>query len=93
MDSILVELESIWNTEEMKARQRSREKRVEEGDRNTAYFQAVANQRNRKKRISCLETADGLIEDNKLTLEHVVDFYKNLFQAEPDSGVKLDGNF
>jgi hypothetical protein len=93
MDNILGELESILNMEEMKARQRSRERRVKEGDRNTAYFQAVANQRNRKQRISCFETTEGLIEDNELMLNHDVDFYKKLFEAEPDSGVKLDENF
>ena len=61
--------------EEMKAKPRSRERRVKEGDRNTAYFQAVANQRNRKKRISCLETNEGLIEDNELILNHAVVFF------------------
>jgi hypothetical protein len=76
MDDILGELESIWSMEEMKARQRSRERRVKEGDRNTAYFQAVANQRKRKRRISCFETSEGLIADNEMMLNHAVDFYK-----------------
>jgi len=65
--------------EEVKARQRSRDRIVREGDKNTAYFQAVANQRNRKKRITCLETPDGIVGDNALMLTHAVEFYKNLF--------------
>jgi hypothetical protein len=53
----------------------------------------VANQRNRKKRISCLETPEGLLEDNNLMLNYAVDFYKTLFGDEPISEVKLDENF
>ena len=78
MKEIVKDLESIWKLEEIKARQRSRDRYVKEGDRNTTYFQAVANQRNRKKRISGLEGPDGWIDDNKGMLEHVVDFYKKI---------------
>jgi hypothetical protein len=45
----MIELEKICNMEEVKAKQRSRDRSIKEEDRNTAYFQAVANQRNRKK--------------------------------------------
>jgi hypothetical protein len=61
---------------EIKAMQRSRDGNIREGDRNTAYFQAVANQRNRKKRISCLETHEGILEDNDLMLNHAVTYTK-----------------
>jgi hypothetical protein len=56
------ELEKILHMEETKAWQRSRERDIREGDRNTSYFFALANQRKRKKNISCLE-------DNGVTLD------------------------
>jgi hypothetical protein len=86
------ELEQIWSLEEIKTRQRSRDRNLLEGDRNTAYFQAKANQR-RKKRVDCLERHNGLVYDQKGIMSIVVDFYKNLFAKEPDTNIKLGSHF
>jgi hypothetical protein len=87
------ELEHIWALEEIKARQRSRDRDLLEGDRNTAYFQAIANYRSRKKRVECLESPNGLVFDQKGMMGIAVDFYKNLFAKEPEVPVKLGLSF
>jgi hypothetical protein len=93
MDNINNDLEALWKLEEIRVRQRSRDRRIKEGDRNTTYFQAVANQRHRKKRIPGLEGPEGWIEENDEMLKHAVSFYKTLFGKEEESGVSLNEDF
>jgi len=93
MSNILAELDEIWKMEEVRARQRSRERNVKEGDKNTAYFHALANQRNRKKRISVLEGPLGPVTETKDLLSLATDYYKRLFGYEEKLDVKLGDNF
>lgn len=50
MTRTLKDLDIIWTLEEIKAKQISRDRIImKEGDMNTTYFQAEANQSNRKR--------------------------------------------
>jgi hypothetical protein len=93
MKNISSELTDIWKKEEIKARQCSRDRNILEGDRNTAYFHAIANQRRRKKQITQLEGPDGVVEDNKGMLKITVDYYKALFSAEDRLDINLADDF
>jgi asparagine synthetase A len=50
MKALTGELDKLWALEEIKVRQRSRDRIISEGDRNTAYFHAIANYRWREKK-------------------------------------------
>jgi hypothetical protein len=93
LEDILTELNTYWITEETKARERSRDRNILEGDRNTAYFHAVANQRRGKKRINVLEGSDGPVTDQKGMLKIVTEFYKELFKKEERSDIRLMNDF
>jgi hypothetical protein len=53
LKDILAELSNYWLLDEIKAKQRSRNRDICEEDMNTDYFHALANQRRRKKDDSC----------------------------------------
>jgi hypothetical protein len=63
LNVVLKELNSYWIIEETKAKRRSRDRDVVEGDRNTTYFRAVANQRRRKKQINVLDGPTGPVKE------------------------------
>lgn len=90
----LRKFEELWRLKEIKARQHSRERERDiEGHKNTAYFQAVANRRKRKKTINSLEGPNGVVEDTKNMLHLAVDFYKTLFDFEQRMGISLRQDF
>ena len=87
------ELKKIWLQEEIRAKQRSRDRNIKEGDRNTAYFHAVANQRRRKTLIHSLDGPNGPVTEVDEMLKVASDFYKDLFKKENPSGFSLQNIF
>jgi hypothetical protein len=90
---IQLEMHKLWLKEEVKAKQRSRDRDILEGDRNTAYFHAVANQRRRKTLIHILEGPDASSSDLNCMLKIATDFYKDLFKAESREDFSLSEDF
>jgi hypothetical protein len=87
------ELDHIWALEEIRARQRSRDRNILEGDRNTAYFQALANHRNRRKKIECMMGPEGPVYDTQGILKIAAGYYKKLFCREDIGNFTLMENF
>jgi hypothetical protein len=88
-----LDLDMIWRMEEIKAIQKSREKEIKEGDRNTFYFFAKANQRKKKKTVTCLETNGVMLIESRDMLEHALEFYKALFGKEDRYNIRLQESF
>lgn len=79
MKDIKTELDAIWRKEETALWQRSRDRRIKDGDRNNAYFHALANHRHRKNHLSVLNGNDGPVSSTNDMLEVATSFYKKKY--------------
>jgi hypothetical protein len=86
-------LEKILDIKEVKARQWSRDRNVKEGDRNTKYFHAVANQRKRKTTIYDIEGPEGAVNSTEDIIKVATQYYKDLFKFEPRPNINISSNF
>nr|XP_020170762.1 uncharacterized protein LOC109756314 [Aegilops tauschii subsp. strangulata] len=93
MKEIKKELDDVWKKEEIALWQRSRDRKILEGDRNNAYFQALANHRHRKNYLTKLNSPNGVVTSTKEMLEVATSFYKDLFPFEPKPDIHLDDDF
>jgi mannosylglycoprotein endo-beta-mannosidase len=87
------EMSNLWLREEVKAKQRSRDRDIKDGDRNTRYFHIVANQRRRKMLVHSLDGPDGPVTDEVAMLHIATNFYKDLFKKEEESRCHLANDF
>lgn len=93
MEEIKSELANIWGKEETALWQRSRDRKIVDGDKNNAYFQALANHRHRKNHITELSGDNGPVYTTKEMLDVATAFYKNLFGYENKHNICLGPSF
>lgn len=80
---VMAEISELLSREETMERQRSRVEWLQEGDRNTSFFQAKSKERAKTNHISSLKRPDGLVVTDQEELEVVAkDFYGDLFTAQ-----------
>lgn len=75
-DDACSRMDPLVELEEIKARQRSRDRDILEGDRNTKYFHAVANQRKRKTTIHSLDGPDGEVSSTRDIMKVACEYIK-----------------
>nr|XP_033512764.1 uncharacterized protein LOC117277437 [Nicotiana tomentosiformis] len=79
-----VEIQQLAKTEETSWRQKSRCLWLKEGDRNTKYFQRIANSNRRYNHIDRLQVGEVIIEDKEKVKEAILDFYQELYTENED---------
>jgi hypothetical protein len=75
--------------EEIKAKQRARERDIKDGDRNTKYFKSVANQRRRKTTIHRMEGHAGEVETTEEIVGVATNYYKEIFKYEARLDIRI----
>ncbi|WVZ91838.1 hypothetical protein U9M48_037961 [Paspalum notatum var. saurae] len=73
------QLAALLREEEIRFYQRAKTNDILFGDRNTRYFQMVANGKKRKKKIFSLDHGQGKIEGQENLKKYITNFYKELF--------------
>jgi hypothetical protein len=89
--TLLDRLKKLLREEEIKWRQRAKEKDLKEGDGNTKYFHLKASGRWKKNYISVLQNNGEEIYGESDLIKHVTDFYKQLFGPSTISTLNLNG--
>ena len=74
--------------EELYWRQRSRISWLQDGDRNTRYFHAMASQRKRNNHIKSLKNSEGyLVEDIVALHDMVRSYFNSLYHSDQPSHI------
>jgi hypothetical protein len=86
-------IKKLLRDEEIKWRQRAKEKDLKEGDGNTKYFHLKASGRKKKNHISVLHHNGEEIMGETELIKHVIEIYKKIFGPSPVTSLRMDGVF
>lgn len=87
---IMVKRAKLWmlyRAEERMWRQKSREKWIKEGDRNTAFFHLMANMIRKRNFIPQLSFGDGILEDPCVLKSRIADHFQSHFRKNEEGPV------
>lgn len=85
LTKLMVELEKLYQDQDMYWRQRGKVAWMKDGDKNTSYFHAQATTREQVNKISGLRDEFGIWVDQKEQMENVVQAYFLQFQMREKS--------
>jgi hypothetical protein len=81
--TLQAEIEEISEREDMRRKQRSKQKWYQHGDRNTQYFYSWANQRRKTNTIRSITVDAGRVWKKKQEVsKQFLDYYEHLFSSQ-----------
>jgi hypothetical protein len=85
-------LEQLYEMEELYWHNRSGGQWILEGDRNTDYYHRIANERKKRCSITSLMDGDTELTSKENLKNHIVNYSKSLFRADPSLNIHLSPN-
>lgn len=85
-------LEQLYEMEELYWHNRSGGQWILEGDRNTDYCHRIANERKKRCSITSLMDGDTELTSKEDLKNHIVNYSKSLFRADPSLNIHLSPN-
>lgn len=78
--------------EEIKGKQQSQDRWIDEGDKNTKYFHVITSGHRRLNRIHAIESRGMIWEDKQDVERKIVNFFQNLYSTDNRIPSELGGN-
>jgi hypothetical protein len=83
-------LRKMVDEENIRLKQKARDKFMLNGDENSKYFHLLAKHKKRKLKILTLSHGDNMAQDENGINQLATSFYKNLFCPSQESSISLD---